>query len=283
MKRHILFTLVLLCAGLLFTAFGTDDARERESGGTFLPVLMYHQIVARPADSEWEISFSMFLRHMRFLRANGFNTVTIQELIDYVFAGGELPENPILITFDDGYRNVYRYAFPLLEYAGHTAVTFVIGHNVGQSTYKDTGHPVTPKFGWGDARNMQHIMDIQSHSFDMHQWRYFESGRARENMLRWQDECIYEYTEILKNDHKKISSLVFDELGIDVVAVAFPAGRFDDLVIEILESLGVRVTFASMPGRNYIRRGDPSSLHGLRRFNMTDDVDEAELRRLLME
>ena len=281
MKRRILLVVCLFCVGFLLTAFDTEDSAEDEYGGVFLPVLMYHQITPFITDSEWEISRSMFWRQMQFLWFNGFNTITIAELIEYVFGDGELPDNPVLVTFDDGYLNVYRYAFPVLEHFGHRAVTFVIGHNVGQSTYKDTGFLVTPKFSFADARNMLHVMDIQSHSFDMHQWPYFEAGRARENMLRWYDECVYEFTEILKNDHKKISSLIYRELGIDVVAVAFPGGRFDELVLEILVDLGVKVTFRSTPGTNMVMRGEPASLHGLRRINMTDQMDEGELMRLL--
>ena len=271
----------LFSMGVLLTAYDYEDYVEQQLEKVFLPVLMYHQITAPITESEWEISRSMFMRHMRFLRANGFNTITIADLIDFVFYEGELPENPVLVTFDDGYLNVYRYAFPILEYFGHRAVTFIIGHNVGQSTYKDTGKPVTPKFSFAEAKNMLHLMDIQSHSYDMHQWAYFEIGRARENMLRWYDECIYEYTVILKNDHRIISELIYGELGINVVAVAFPGGRFDELVLEILIELGVKVTFRSTPGNNFIVRGEPESLHGLRRINMTNQIDEKELMRLL--
>ena len=280
MKRRLLFFLCLLCIKLVLSAYAAE-VHEREA--VFLPVLMYHQVTNPITESEWEISRSVFLRHMRFLSANGFNTITIADLIEFVFGDGELPENPVLITFDDGYLNVYRYAFPVLEYFGHRAVSFIIGHNVGQTTYKDTGQPVTPKFGFGDARNMLHVMDIQSHSFDMHQWAYFETGRARENMLRWYDECVYEYTEILTKDHKKISDLIYRELGINVVAVAFPGGRFDALMLDILIDLGVKVTFRSTPGNNFVVRGEPASLHGLRRINMTNRIDEEELWRLLRE
>ena len=256
---------------------------NRMEQGTFLPVLMYHQIFAHPTNLRGGVSVDMFAWQMRALYENGYNTVTIRQIVDYVLYDGELPENPVLITFDDGYLNVYRYGFPILDFFGFTAVSFVIGHNVGQFYYKDTGFPVTPKFSFEEARRMQHLMDIQSHSYDMHQFAPFEEGRARETMMRWDGESRHAHEAVVTYDHHRISNLIYNELGIEVIAVAFPHGAFDGPLNQILTNLGVYVTFGIEETRNYLVRGRPRSLLGMGRFNVDDQTSVEELLRLVRQ
>ena len=277
-KRYFKKLICVICVFFVFvfsTAFAPFSPPNFQEQGTFLPVLMYHQIFRYPTENRWGLSLETFAWQMRALYENGFNTVTLQQIIEYVFYGGELPENPVLITFDDGYLNIYRYGFPILEFFGFTAVSFVIGHNVGQSYYKDTDFPVTPKFSFDEARRMQHVMDIQSHSYDMHQFAPFEAGRARENMLRWHSEPFADYMAVVENDHYRISTLIYNELGIEVISVAFPHGQFNSELNYILTSLGVRITFGGS-SRNYLMRGRPNTLFGMGRFNVNEltTIDE---------
>lgn len=248
--------------------------------GTNVPILMYHHL-AEVATNPWTVTPEAFAAQMRALRDNGFTAITLRQLVDYVDYGMPLPERPVLITFDDGYLSVYQYAFPILQYYGHVAVSFVMGFAVGTDTYKDTGNPTTPKFCFDQARNMAGIMCIQSHSYDMHQWAPFETGRARENIMRWEDECEFEYAARLRADHARISQLIYDNLGEAVFAIAYPHGVYDTLAQAILVTEGVRVTLTTRTGTNVIVPGLPQSLLSLNRFNITDDVCEDELMWIL--
>ena len=245
-----------------------------------VPVLMYHHL-ADYADNDAVITPESFAVQMRALRDNGFTAITLQQLIDYVDEGIALPDRPIIITFDDGYLSVYTYAFPILARYGMHAVSFIIGHTVGTYTYKDTGHPTIPKFDFQQARNMAGVMSIQSHTYDMHQWPPFEAGRARENILIWPDENVYVYESILRADHQRISDLVYTEVGAQVIAIAFPHGQHDALSHQILQDMGVRVTFTTEPGWNLVVKGDATSLIALNRFNVTDDICEVLLMDML--
>ena len=280
--KKLLYVICILAVFVFSTAFASAAPQNQQESGTFLPVLMYHQIFLHPTYNRWGVSVDMFIRQMRALHENGYNSVTLGQIIDYVFYDGELPENPVLITFDDGYLNVYRYAFPVLEFFGFTAVSFVIGHNVGQSYYKDTGFPVTPKFSFEQARRMLHVMDIQSHSYDMHQFADFEPGEARINMLRWEWESILDYRAAIENDHNRISTLIYNELGIDVISVSFPHGKFDVHLSRILYELGVRITFGGS-SRNYLERGRHQTLQGMGRFNVNDSTSIYELLEMVRQ
>ena len=239
-----------------------------------IPILMYHHLT-NDVQSGMHVSPDVFEAQMRGLYEHGFNVITLRQLVDFVDHGVPLPERPVVITFDDGYLSVYQYAFPILERYGHPATVFVIGEAVGTDTYKDTGNPTTPKFCYDQARRMVEsgLISIQSHSYDMHQWEPFEEGRARVNILQWDDECEAEYVEILRQDHMRISADIYTKLGEEVFAHAFPLGIYDLLSQVVLIDMGVRVTLGTSWGMNTIIMGLPQSLLSLRRFNITDYMD----------
>ena len=251
-----------------------------EAYTTTVPVLMYHHI-SDTVQSSMDITPEVFEMHMSTLYEHGFTTITLQALLDYVHHGVPLPEQPVLITFDDGYLSVYEYAFPVLERYGQHAVSFVIGMAVGTSYYRDTNYPTTPKFCFEQAERMSGVMDIQSHSYDMHQWAPFEPGRARENILIWDDECEWEYAELLRQDHRSIVQLVYENLGTEVYAIAFPLGHYDLLSQAVLQSEGMRISFSSRPAVNTLITGMPQSLLSMGRFNMTNDMSAEALLKIV--
>ena len=247
-------------------------------------ILMYHHL-AEVAVNDYTITPESFEQQMQWLVYHGFNTVSLRDLYDFVHYGTELPENPVVITFDDGYLSVYEYAFPFLYRYGLKASLFVIGAHVGTSYYKDTGHPTIPKFCFEQARTMVNsgLIEIQSHTYDMHQWAPFEPGPAREDILIMYGETYVDYIAVLTNDHLQISYLVESATGQKVFAVAFPLGRYDELSLEVLQSIGVSVTLRSVRGVNIISEGYPESLHLLSRNNIVDSLDEDEFLKLLRQ
>ena len=274
-----LFIITAACLALLLSACTTQSAPEPPLTAT-IPILMYHHL-ADYAANDYTVTPETFAMHMRTLYENGFNTIALQQLLDFVDHGTPLPENPVVITFDDGYLSVYQYAFPILKQYGLVATSFVIGEAVGTDTYKDTGHPTIPKFCYEQAARMAGVMSIQSHTYDMHQWPPFELGRARTNILRWYDECEAEYEAILRADHTRIADDIYYHLGETLFAIAFPHGIYDTLALEILISMGVRVTLTTNHGTNIITQGEPQSLLSLNRVNIANHVTPLELLEFL--
>ena len=96
-----------------------------------VPILMYHR-VARRNDSLPEITRRLtvdpadFRRQMSWLVAHRFRTITHRELFDALFEHKTLPARPVLITFDDGYRNVLSEAAPVLDQLGLRATAYII-------------------------------------------------------------------------------------------------------------------------------------------------------------
>ena len=241
-----------------------------------IPVLMYHHITENPSNS-MEISPETFDMHMQTLYDEGFTTITLTQLIAFVDHGSPLPERPVIVTFDDGYLSMYEYAFPVLERLGQHAINFVIGSAVGTQYYRDTNYPTIPKFTFEQAARMAGVVDIQSHTYDMHQWQPFEAGRARANILIWEDEDVDSYIEILRHDHQQMIDIVHEHLGTEIIAIGFPLGHYDELVHSVLTSMGLRVSFSTRGRMNTVTAGSAQSLLALGRFHISDHVTAEDL------
>lgn len=258
----------------IMTLWNTEDNRTEYVAK--VPVLMYHSI-AKVSSGYTVVSEKEFSKHMTAIKLAGFNTVTVDDLINYVEKGIELPRNPICITFDDGYLDNYEIAYPILKKHNMKATMFVIGSSVGSNgKYKDTEYNAMPHFSYEQAKEMidSGLISIQSHTYDMHQWEEFEeSEAARVCVAQLENETEEEYIEVLRKDAQKIKDELHSNLGIDTVAMAYPTGVYNTLSNAILSQEGIKVTFSVEEGVNELVKGLPQSLYSLKRFNMTEGMN----------
>jgi len=97
----------------------------------FVPVLMYHNIVEKeiPTAPDW-ITVALFEEQLAYLQQNGYTFITPYLLLTPHL----LPKKPVLITFDDGYENVYNLAFPVLKKFNAHFSLFLIANFLSSST-----------------------------------------------------------------------------------------------------------------------------------------------------
>ncbi len=91
------------------------------------PILLYHHITPEEIDNEYYLALDLFEQHMEWVTQQGYTTITISQLADALTKGTYLPEKPILITFDDGYDDLYQYAYPVMKSRGMVATAYLIG------------------------------------------------------------------------------------------------------------------------------------------------------------
>lgn len=89
-----------------------------------IPVLMYHSVQETKV-SEITISKKCFVKQLKYLKANGFKTLTLDELYDHLNSGKKIPKKSVVLTFDDGYKDNYTKVYPLLKQYGFKATVFV--------------------------------------------------------------------------------------------------------------------------------------------------------------
>lgn len=95
-----------------------------------LPILTYHSL--DESGSVISTAPSLFQRQMASLAGSGYQTLTLSEAARYLASGEAWPEKSVVLTFDDGYENVYREALPVLVGYGFRATIFPIAEYCGR-------------------------------------------------------------------------------------------------------------------------------------------------------
>ncbi|MBS1920873.1 MAG: polysaccharide deacetylase family protein [Bacteroidetes bacterium] len=90
-----------------------------------LPVLMYHKVSEHETPGRLNVSPKQLEKQFRYLWESGFKPISVQELLDHISSGRQLPAKPVMITFDDGYESQFSNVYPLLLRYNMKAVIFL--------------------------------------------------------------------------------------------------------------------------------------------------------------
>ena len=100
-----------------------------------VPILMYHHIslptTQSALDQSLAVSPDMFKAHIKYLKEQGYHSVTFNQLFDALYYGAPLPKKPVILTFDDGYDDAYTNAYPILKAQGFSGMFYIITGKVG--------------------------------------------------------------------------------------------------------------------------------------------------------
>ena len=135
--------LLLSCSFLLCYTYQTKKGEEfptnaKVEEGIKLPIIMYHSILKDQSRSgKYVITPDMLKQDLEYISSKGYTTITMTDLIRYVYDDAPLPEKPIIITFDDGDYNNYGYAVPILKELNMKAVFSIVGEYTNR--YSETG------------------------------------------------------------------------------------------------------------------------------------------------
>lgn len=273
-------------------AYSGSSPAELSDYTCSVPILMYHSFTDDPSKRNDLTVYVEDLRdQLEALSAAGYQAITYQDLIDYVDHGTPLPENPLLISIDDGYRNNLTLAVPLLEEYGFSATIAVIGCSDGKDTYKDTGEPITPHFALEDAAKYvaRGVLDIQTHSYDMHQVTRLDGEDCRQGVLQQEGESDAAYVEALTADFLRSREQIESRLPVTCLVYTYPGGLRSELSERTLQDLGIRVTVTTDYGANQIIKGVPQSLYQLKRIAVGDQesagalIEQIEGRMALLD
>lgn len=187
-----------------------------------VPIIAYHRV---NDDHEiYSVSPTEFDGQMRYLAERGYTAVSLAELINAREGKGNLPDKPIVITFDDGYADNLLNALPILEKYRLKATVFIISSSVGQETY----------LTWDQIRELQaRQTEIGSHT-DSHAALSELELQGRESEVR-------------------TSKVVLEQqLGTPVEFLAYPFGKYDAAMPDILQQAGYRGACTGVTGLNFI-------------------------------
>jgi peptidoglycan/xylan/chitin deacetylase (PgdA/CDA1 family) len=170
-----------------------------------------------------------FAAQLAYLAEAGYQTVTLADLYLHLTQGRPLPEKPVILTFDDGYRDAYTVVFPLLQEHGFVGTFFVLA---------TPAHYESPNYlTWAMMREMAEAgMEIQGHGRDHVDLR-----------SRSYDFLVYQILGIRE--------AVEYHTGQPVRFFCYPSGQYDEAVIAVLRSAGYWGAVTTRHGRIHTREG----------------------------
>lgn len=99
-----------------------------------IPVIMYHSIKDEK-DNPVRVSKESFQAQMKYLKDNNYTALSLDELYEFIENNVPVPEKSVVLTFDDGYKDNYETAYPILKKYGFKATIFVISDYIGKDEY----------------------------------------------------------------------------------------------------------------------------------------------------
>jgi peptidoglycan/xylan/chitin deacetylase (PgdA/CDA1 family) len=233
---------------------------------------MYHHVLRDYKRwGKYTISPKEFENDVKYLKKAGYTTIVMQDLIDYVYKGKELPEKPIMLTFDDGHYSNYTYVLPVLKKYECRAVISVVGEYIDKSTAEGELNPAYSYFSWDVLNELVNspYVEIQNHSYGMH-----EICERRGCTIK-KGETYDEYTKEMLNDVGKLQNLIEEKTGYRPTAFTYPFGFVCDECDQTLKDMGFFASLSCFKGVN-ILSGSKEELFELKRFNRPSGVNIAE-------
>jgi len=213
--------------GLAFSARYTWWRRRVEG----VPVLMYHHVTNQLNGTRFaklRVTTEAFARQLDFLLARGYRSITLARAMT-----GRLPPRAVVLTFDDGYRNFYTQAWPLLRARGMTATVFLVTGCLGGYNRwdQDKGEPSEPIM---DAAMVRELA-AQGVEFGGHSHSHRNLAQLNER------ELVREVTGCQK--------VLSDLLGHPARSFSYPYGLWNRRVAQAVETAGFDQACLTRPGK----------------------------------
>ncbi len=272
-RSAALMVLLVFTAVLLIILPGGKKAADGSEKGIDLPVIMYHSLLKdRKLQNDYTISPGLFEKDLKYITQNGYTTVTIKDLVNYVYSNKPLPEKCIMLTFDDGYYNNYYYAYPLLkEYNCRAVISPIISVTEKYTQSKD----ISVAYGYvsiDDIKEMvsSGLVEIQNHSYNMH------SLEPRKGVKQKNSEDYEVYKASITKDITKAQDYLSKYAGVKTECFVYPFGAKSKGTLEIIRKLGFISTLTCTEKRNVITK-NPESLFEMGRYRRRSDESMADL------
>lgn len=200
-----------------------------------IPVIFYHKIDKPAPDSLVRGGFTpprRFARQMAYLKRNGFAFYTASELVEYFRQQGEFPANGIALTFDDGWRDNYANAFPVLRDLGIRATIFIIPSCIGETSAKALAEGEGPRA----HLSRDEILEMSRHGIE------FGSHSMNHRLLPQLTAAEVKFE--VQAAKKQIEELIQKPCP----TFAYPAGYFSDDAKKIISEAGHTAAFTTIYG-----------------------------------
>jgi peptidoglycan/xylan/chitin deacetylase (PgdA/CDA1 family) len=183
-----------------------------EAGQIVAPILLYHHVEGQEFNNRYTVSIPDFRAQMEALSEMGYTTISLSLFLDARLDGGELPEKPILISFDDGHRSVYENAFPIMKEFNFTGVFYIVANRLGGVE------------NFVDVKELNEMMDAG--------WDVGSHGFSHIDLTLAHDSVAKEVGES--------KSRLSNALSTQILTFAYPFGTIDPFLAQKVNDYGYR-------------------------------------------
>lgn len=214
-----------------------------------VPIVVYHSVAPfyphqTLENKIWTVTPEIFDQQLKYLKDHGYTTISFDDLYNHFINKTPLPAKPIIISFDDGWKNQYLNAFPVLKKYGLTATFFIFTNAIGHPNY----------FSWTQLREIQNAgMTIGDHTM-YHPY-----------LFKIDDE------ETLRKEIVTSKEILEYNLGKKINTFSYPFGHVSNKSLEMIKTAGYQN--ARTNGYPGIWHG-PNDLYTLRSYNAKDNLSD---------
>jgi glycosyltransferase involved in cell wall biosynthesis/peptidoglycan/xylan/chitin deacetylase (PgdA/CDA1 family) len=198
-----------------------------------VPILNYHRIASDGPGSlaRYRTTPQAFRAQMRWLRRHGYHAVTSADLIGALASRQPLRGRPVMLTFDDGYRDFHDEAWPILQGHDFAAEVFITTDHVGNAAQWDADHGAPAALmGWGEIR------DLAAEGI-----RFGSHMASHSHMNTLSSRAIVREAALSR-------ALIERVTGAPCLAIAAPFGEASDRFVRIARQCGYRLGVTVEPG-----------------------------------
>jgi len=179
-----------------------------------IPILTYHHLDV-PEAGDYSVSSAKFAAQMQWLADQGYQSISPDALLAAAMGSTSMPPRPVMISFDDNYREPYDLAVPVLKAHHFTATFFIMTVTIGKRFFMTTDE----------------IRQLAREGFTIggHTWDHHLMPSLPDDKLQFQlQESTEDLTAIL---------------GYRPVHFAYPDGVYNPHVAQAVQHAGYKTAF----------------------------------------
>lgn len=211
-----------------------------------IPVLTYHHLLKNEENKRFRntsttTSDVAFSNQMTYLKQTGYDTISMYQLEAYLNNQINLPGKVVLLTFDDGLKSVYRYAYPVLKDYGFRATAFIISSRIKRHPQK--WNPDSLQFmSISELKEIQDVFDVQSHTHFLHRT---DGNRQPILLSRSLHNIEFDF------EH---SRRALEQFNPHVLYLSYPFGGYNQKAIQAAKDAGLHLAVTTVQGK--VKPGD---------------------------
>lgn len=226
-----------------------------------IPILRYTHI--RDMQDSHSISLAVFEKQIAYLQKNSYTFLGLDDMLEFKKNPESMPPNPVLLTFDGAWRDIFIHAYDILKHYWVKAGLFVVTEWVDeasklQSEYIPTPHSACKNAlidnarsvmcNWEEIQAMQDVFSIGSMT---HTYQF-----SNIISLSWHE------------DFELSKKLIKEHLDIDTKHLAWPDGKYNQGLLRTAKSMGYEAFYTMEQGLNPISENNDI----LKRYDVKDSL-----------